>query len=111
MVDHQLCRRGTLELFLQGHQGFSNSLERSGAVFMKPALTEFCTNFSTAARGVTPVKTMRFHAAPISCGLMSLFVSASSSALIKRCASAGFFVIHSVNSACALANFFASSRC
>ena len=35
---------------------------------MKPARTEFCMNFSTAARGVSDVKTIRFHADAITCG-------------------------------------------
>src|SRR6266536_4404031 len=110
VIDDQLGWWRSTKFFLKRHQGFWNSLERSSALLMKPALTEFCMNFSTAARGVSAVNTIRFHAAAITCGLMSLFVSSSSSALIKRCASSGFFSIQSVNSACAWANFFARSR-
>src|SRR6266700_1096921 len=89
VIDDQLGWWRSTKFFLKRHQGFWNSLERSSAVWMKPALTEFCMNFSTAARGV----------------------SASSSALVNRWASSGFFVIQSVSSACAWANLFASSCC
>src|SRR6266550_2005730 len=60
-----------------------------------------CMNFSTDALGVSDVKTIRFHADAMTCGVMSLFVSASSSALINRWASSGFLTIQSVSSACA----------
>src|SRR5215217_479350 len=111
MIHDELRRRRSLQFFLKRHQKFSNSFERSGAVLINPARTELCMNFSIAARGVSALKPMRFHASAITCELMSLLVSANNSALISRWASSGLFVIQSLNSACACANFFVRSRC
>src|SRR5438445_7343362 len=111
MIDNKLRRRRTLQFFLQRHQGFSNSRERSGAALMNPDRTEFCANFSTDARGISALKTIRFHACSINSGVMSLFVSASSSAMTSRCASAAFFKIQSVSSAFACTNLRTRSRC
>src|SRR2546423_7956016 len=79
----ELRRRKALQFFLERHQSFSKSFERSGAVLMNPVLSEFCMKLSMEARGVSAVNTMRFHDCAIRSAAMSLRVSASSSALIN----------------------------
>src|SRR6266536_281351 len=56
MIDNKLRRRRTLQFFLQRHQGFSNSCERSGAALMNPDRTEFFANIPTHPRA-TPART------------------------------------------------------
>src|ERR1700738_5117823 len=57
----QLRRWKSLKFLLERHQGFSKSLERSGAVLMNPVLSEFCMKLSMEARGTSAVNVMRFH--------------------------------------------------
>src|ERR1700730_9065057 len=110
VLDHELGRRRTLQLFLQRHQGFSIKRTRSGTSRRNPAAFAFATNFSSTSRRISLVRTIRFHACSINSAAIFAFVSSASSAITSFCASAGFFAIQSVSARCASTNFFTVSR-